>query len=369
VQDPEKAFICSMFHTLGRYLTIYYLPEEHQEITHIMRRKGADEATACRSVLGLTYEELGIGVAREWHLPQEIVASMRPLPPGPVGKAETEAEKLRALAAFSNETFQILSDAEEKNPDAALRSLRQRFDDSVPVDKDGLLKAVKSAVEDLDVYGNADALQDTRILRGAGSWVDNHEGRQATAPAGAKRAPDSEPGPEKTATASQDPHTTLLNGIQDISHAILDNYRLNDILVMVLETIFRGMGFTRVVLLVKHAPTHRMVARFGLGQDIDTVLNRFRFHPDRGRDLFTRAVNEQSDAVCNQAATSPDTPEWYRGLVPAQAFALFPIVVNRICVGLIYADQEDAARPISDADANFLNTLRNQAALAVKQHS
>ena len=43
------------------------------------------------------------------------------------------------------------------------------------------------------------------------------------------------------------------------------------------------------------------------------------------------------------------------------------MVVRDVCVGMIYADFEQPDRRVTPDLFNYLNTLRNQAALAVKQ--
>ncbi|MDJ0863156.1 MAG: GAF domain-containing protein, partial [Gammaproteobacteria bacterium] len=159
------------------------------------------------------------------------------------------------------------------------------------------------------------------------------------------------------------------SGMQDITQAIVGDYALNDILVMILETLFRGLGFSRVLLCIRDAKRGRMVARFGLGRDLESLVNRFSFPLNSGRDVFSRAVQEHDDVVCHEPGKADDVPEWHRALVKPATFALYPIVVNEVTLGLIYADREEADKLVDHFDRNYLNALRNQAALAVKQRS
>jgi HD-like signal output (HDOD) protein len=65
-KEPEEAFVCGIFRCLGKFLTVYYLPEEYADIERAMVAQGSEEDEACRDVLGLSYDALGVGVAREW---------------------------------------------------------------------------------------------------------------------------------------------------------------------------------------------------------------------------------------------------------------------------------------------------------------
>lgn len=51
-----------------------------------------------------------------------------------------------------------------------------------------------------------------------------------------------------------------------------------------------------------------------------------------------------------------------------QVFSLLPVVVNKIAIGLIYADMQDAKTlQITPKQLSMLRTLRNQVVLAIKQ--
>ena len=74
LRDAEEAFIGSMFQNLGRLLAEFYFPEEATTIRAqtTARQHPVTEAVASASVLGLSYEELGAGVAKAWGLPVAI---------------------------------------------------------------------------------------------------------------------------------------------------------------------------------------------------------------------------------------------------------------------------------------------------------
>jgi eukaryotic-like serine/threonine-protein kinase len=64
-------------------------------------------------------------------------------------------------------------------------------------------------------------------------------------------------------------------------------------------------------------------------------------------------------------------PAWYRKLVPtSRSVLLFPVTINKKAVGLFYADCDTAGTiTMESGELNLLKTLRNQAVLAIKQHS
>ena len=354
--DAEQGFVCAMFHTLGRYLSAYYFAEEHEEIQRLMDNKGLTEDAAAVAVLGLTFAELGVGVGREWQLPAEILAGMRPLdpaaPPQPPGNRR---EAMRLLSAFANEVAGVMARPDGADAGAAMARLRQRYGRAIPIPEARLTQVVAQGLEDVSQYARAADLDlhGSTLLRNARAMLRQGEdgGECPAGPGGGEEPPS--------------PQATLLSGIQDISQALLENYNL----IMILETLFRGLGFTRVVPFIVDARKGEMSARFGLGRDIDSLLAGFRFTLAGSPDLFRRVVREKQDTVHGQGARAAEVPDWYRRLVAPSTFALYPVVVNELCLGLIYADRDDRARPITPSEQNYLNTLRNQAALAIRQRS
>jgi len=369
--EPERAFICAMYHTLGEYLTLYYFPEEYHEILTAILHKGRDERDASRALLGLSFEELGTGVAREWRLPPEIVASLRRLAPGAIGVPQDDGQALRYIAAFANALTAAIARAPGTPEEPDLNHLKKRFEAYIAVDDDTLTGIVDAALRDLTAFARTLGVnvQASAFFQNAVRWVGGEEVRAypTDSPPAAQETDTTQPSERDPAPPAE---SILLSGIQDITQALLCNYDVNDILVMVLETIFRGLGFTRVLLCIRDIRRSQMVARFGLGRDVDSVLERFRFPLSGQQDCFSRALREQKDLV-HGPETSPgaDVPSWYRNGIDAPRFALFPIVVNGISLGLIYADRDDPGRSISGGDLNYLNALRNQAALAIKQRS
>ena len=60
-------------------------------------------------------------------------------------------------------------------------------------------------------------------------------------------------------------------------------------------------------------------------------------------------------------------PAWLRRLTMPTTVVLYPIIVNKRCLGLIYADNDDSSIKISMEALGFFKTLRNQASLAIQQ--
>lgn len=392
-RDVEQAFICSMFHNLGRMLTQYYFPEEGEDIRTMVEQKGITEDQASHKVLGISFEEMGIGIAQHWGFPPLIVNTMRRLPPGSVRKATVPEEKLRVLSAFSNELCTVIANATPEQRQKELKKLTGRFGDSVPLSEDDLHKTIEKSFEEVAQFANVIQLnlKQTPFGRQIRAWggskvqavAGEAENAAAAGAAGAAGAAldtlgsaalvetpvmaESNNGSAK----AENVEAILTAGIQDISNSLVGDFALNDLLRIILETMFRAKGFKRVILCIKDARANTMQGRFGFGPDATDVAKKFKFPLTFTPDIFHAAMSKGVDILIsdiNDPKISARVPDWYRKSINAGTFLLFPLTIKNNPVAMIYADMEQAgAIVIPEKELSLFRTLRNQAVLAIKQ--
>ncbi len=374
--DVETSFVASMFHTLGKLLTIYYFPEEFEAMKTSVLNKGVDEDQAMRSLLGVSYDELGRGIAKEWKLPDTIGDSMKRLPEGTVPVAKTSSESLRQLACFSNELCAINSS--DKDTNDAYDALAARYKDSLGITKDSIDKLLESSIKEAEEFTrilNIDTSKVTVFNNIRKNTEENKEGENWTTEV-VEKGGDVDDGvtietvKAEPKTQQQNQHDILVNGIAEITNSLLDDFNLNEILTMVLETIYRGMGFNRVLFAVHDAKNKQVIARFGLGKGIDGIIPDFRYKVSDSEDVLVSTIRKGKEFIVldvNSDEYKDKVPAWLRRLTMPTTVVLYPIIVNKRCLGLIYADNDDSSIKISMEALGFFKTLRNQASLAIQQ--
>lgn len=369
IKDPEEAFICAMFHNLGRLLAMFYFPEEANAVAKTMAHKECSEDIASAQVLGISYQDLGIGIAHTWGFPEQIVHSMRKLPPGPVPQPASPMDKLRIIASFSNELCDFITSTPHKEKLKAIKTLASRFGDSIPVPEKQLPLTLERALDEITQFASTMLmnLQQSQFGKQVLLWA----GR--TAKTGTSAEADALADTESVTLAHATPHNAqaiLTAGIQDISNSLVDSCSLNDILRMILETMYRSMGFQRVVLCIKDGKQNAMLGRFGFGLDINQIAKNFKFPLSYTPDVFHAALSKGVDILIsdiNDPKIKERIPEWYRKSITAQTFVLLPLNIKNVPVALIYADKEQAGDiVIPENELSLLRTLRNQAVLAIK---
>ena len=377
IPDTEEMLVCSMFHGLGKMLSTYYFYEESQEIEHLIMQGESEEASATR-VLGISYPELGISVARNWKFPPRLLTGMRHLPSGKVSAPKGELDQLTTTINLAHDLCDIAASTDIQNKQKRLSELSERYENAGNASYEALSDALDIGLA--EIGGRAEILgvnvTGSTLLTHAYQW----NGRPLTHTPEKKEddleettrldhAVTKQHGEDKTISLDHD--AILSAGIQDAMNSMIGDFNLNDLLQMVLETMHRGMGFNRTLIMIRNNQLGSMVARFGLGADIDEMIPRFRFSLKFIPDVFHLAIEKGLDVSIEdiRAINMIDKiPDWYRETVNAPCFILLPLMLNNKAIGLFYADMLEAnSLDMSQQQLSLLRTLRNQAVLAIKQ--
>jgi len=179
--NAEEAFIAGLVQNLGENLAIYYFPEEYADIETVMAEQDLGKAAASRGVLGVSFAELGVAVARSWNLPDTMVSAIRGLPPGPVRVPAGDTEALRDVAVFANELCELFRSRRPEDMAAELGWLLTAFRPSVRLERDYCIRLVAAGFRKLTEFAPIFEIQveSSRYCRAVRAWVE------AQAPAGA----------------------------------------------------------------------------------------------------------------------------------------------------------------------------------------
>ncbi len=401
VKDVEEAFIGAMLHNLGRMLAMFYFPEESAAIRQRVEAEGLSDARASTEVLGLSFENMGMGIARSWGFPDQLVQSMKVLSGDRVRKSTNNTDRLRALAAFSNELCEIILSTPDAERSKALAKLTTRFGDSLALTEKQLTGVMEKSIQDIAQFALAVNvnLKQSAFAQQASKWAGmaaapgpvsapeaGKDTQQGEAPDDRtvlddnvlhehapilETSPDEDAGtsPQRTSEKAQ---SILTSGLQDVSNSLIDDaISVNDILRMILEAMYTGMGFAHVVLCIKDGRHNTMCGKFGFGDGVQSLIKAFDFSLAAQPDVFLVALQNNADILItdiDDPKIASRIPTWYRQTVTARTFVLFPSIVKGKPIGLIYADRPNPGDiAIPEKELSLLKSLRNQAVLAIRQ--
>lgn len=409
----EEAFLGAMFQNLGRLLCEFYFPDEAEQVRRLVHpgtatarstpRQPVPEGSAAVSVLGVSYEDLGVGVARHWGLPDNLQRCMRAATGAPPSQPPSAApERLRWLAIAANDVADRLLHSEPDEAERQIVDAAQRHARVLGLSERDMVAAVGRSRERL-----SDLARGLDLKLQSGSQAERLFAPRVEAPAASAKATSAAPGAATHDTLSKleigrsdytetlsvadtpgqdrppaaDPAGVLAAGIQDITNSMVEEVKLGELLRMILETMYRALGFRRVLFCLRDPKTGDLVGRFMLGDHPcpadDALRAAFRIatkpKPGVTPDLLSAVCIKGTDLLI--ADTSANNlrarlPAWYRDTVDAPTFLLLPLVAKGTPVGLIYADKAQAgAIELGEKELSLLRTLRNQAVMAFRQAS
>ena len=251
IRDAEELMICAMFQNLGRMLVTFYFFEESQEIARLVEQ-GQSEDQASIKVLGLTANEIGIGVARCWNFPRRLLAGMVKFPVGePVKKPKIEEDQLLVTVNMANELCAMAATTKPQEKSAALNRIRFRYQGALDVSEHKLSDALQCGLQELSrramtlEINTAQSPMVNKVRQWSGLADDHMTERKIEKIDGLSGIHGIESvldtAEQQGVFAKPDPETIMGAGIQDVTNSLVEDFKLNDVLLMVLETIYRGL--------------------------------------------------------------------------------------------------------------------------------
>lgn len=148
----EEAFICGMFHRLGKSLTIFYFQEEFHEIERLIEEYGLNDETASARILGISYSNLGRAVAERWKFPEAIQESIKCLDFGKLPKPTHTVEIQQQIAAFANELCELAANTSAELGSLRLDEFSTRFSKLVFLSPAELVQLLEVAIKKLKEF-------------------------------------------------------------------------------------------------------------------------------------------------------------------------------------------------------------------------
>lgn len=366
--ESERAFVCALFHDIGRMLVLYYLPEEADEI-RIRVGQGTGEDSAARQVLGISYEALARSVLEDWNFPREIVTSVERAPSGTLPAARDADQRLHRIVTLASEMGQCITRADRDQQGALLTDLRKRYEYALGVDARGMQRAIKSGREHMDHFLAVVKLPPegreplNRLKANLGVRIDDGDA--------AALEPEAENG-DSVVRDSGDPDAraaALMEALTDMLDSMVGDFDLNALVETTLETLYRTLGLRRVMLMLADREHRVLVAHTAFGQDAESLSGRLRLSLSGKGDILALALEQRKDLVITdsqEASISRYIPDEFRRALDARSFLLLPLAVQERCVGLLYLELPEGAA-LEPVVLRALKAVRNQLALAIRQ--
>ncbi|MES9972254.1 MAG: HDOD domain-containing protein [Candidatus Thiodiazotropha sp.] len=384
--EAEAYFLTGLLNDLGKLLVAFYLPDESKEIERSIKVEGKEPVAAQHAVLGVSYEKIGIEIAAQWNFPKSLIDSMKRWQGD--HKPVNRLERRRLVTAFADDAMTAM--VESGLDDAsAMQAITKKYAKGLNITNKQVSRFATQSIDEFQEIAKAISgdisHQFVKKLTAKSEDLQSRKEVEKSKPKGLEKDGLAETQildeegtqtVETTAagidvpTTPEDAETLLMDGLQEVTGMLVGNHSVSEIFNVVLETMYRAVGFQRVVLALLDRKRGEMVGRLGFGDTAEEFVKLFHFPTAYNVDVFHGALKNAVDvyiADTTEEKIQADIPDWYKKISSAGSFLLFPLVVNNRAVGLIYADHSSPrGLEIDKKRLNLLKSLRNQIVLAVR---
>ncbi len=320
-KNREEIFVCSVFHRFGEFLAAYYMPADYNKTLNLM-----DGHPEIYRVSKTEFRGVGFTIAREWRFPSKVVACMERFHSEDIEAAGlSEIEMLKLISTISNDIAEIMNGPEgttekKQEMERLLCSFRGKFS--------GLAKSaatiIKQSTADMEVYCAAYGIKLEDSDLGQRLLGDRALESKRAAVEEAWRSFSVE---DTFTDAEESVEMIFAKGMQDVTQAISENFSIEDVFRIILETIYRGfhrLGARRTVFFMKDVKEPKFTARLALGQLVKVGLTMAI--DGKNDDIIGILLKEQKDLfVLNTMSekAAPLIPDSFRSISPEPSFPAF----------------------------------------------
>ena len=347
----EEAFVCGLLHDLGRLAVTFYVPDKVTTIDRLIATEHLDEDTAWRQVIGAPAGEFGQLVGQAWRLPDNVCDVI-----GSCGHADLSTTGLGLAVGFGR----MLTDATMLGKDseraAALKAVQERFAEAVPLSPKQFAHVLAASGERLRDLSAA-----FRISR-----ADLERAAPALVPVETAAVPGSAPVQPAPGT-TEERQRVFVHFMEEIALALARGCPLNDLFMMILEGMYRGIGCSQVVLTLLTQDRARLRARFAVGASSAEIIAGFQIPLDPSSGRLREVVTAKRELYVEAEAPPDGVPPEFVRLLDASYWMLLPIDIGSPAIGAFYVGRAAGDGPFTLAEQRSLRTLANYAVLAVRQ--
>jgi HD-like signal output (HDOD) protein len=392
----ESVYLTALFMNLGKMLVVMHFPNEaraiqaktDEAVASLIRKAEANAALhtgavkqppqgpspaqvhditerVSREVLGLTQEELGSEVARQWGWPDNLTPHLRAFYPTDTEHEAGAEEYMRVLCTAASELSVALHALPKKGKpeevaearDACMHRFGQTWGMVLKIEPETLPELGELAMEKW--AGIAEFLG----IKADGSAADGKSGARVESGFQPKRPPTLR-GPDRISQG-------LAHALKGLAEAANSYSPLDHVLEQLMADLTEALLVQRVVVCMRHPEHGDLRGHLGSGVRSSVVVGAFHVPLQGSSDLFSVLCTNAKDALITDTTDttiSKRLPPWYQQKVGAKTFVLLPLVQHASVHGLLYADRQLAGSLVlSDKEMALLKTVRNHLLVAMEK--
>lgn len=372
--DPDEAFVCASLRTFGRIVMVTCMLDDYRAAQHLAEGQSSDEAF--RATFGLTPLELGHQLLMAAELPEEILTTMRALPPEALANlSATPSAQMLALTEFAAQLAELAL-APQLSAEAFTtqsRVLAERYAHVLPDLSGEILPLVENATQHLNEFISSLRIKSLppRLLTRLRHRVESRD-PAAVAPV-AEKAGTSNPiaAPQIAPVVAIDPAASPENQAAAAFCWQSEIDRLSvlarsgrgsrgALLTAIVDSVQRGFAAPECLLFSKADGSSIFELTHGRGRSFASLGHRARLRTT-DRTVFGVCLTRGENVVIHRAADPKIVaylPDWLRHEEAISSFVLLPLTADGQTDGLVLAGWPTARQVvIAPAQAQLIRAL------------
>ncbi len=353
--QPEEVFVAALLYRLGEISFRCFGESKVKELDFAISLQNGDRAAAERKVLGFKLTDLTRELAKRWQLGELLEQSL--LPEG------QQPKRCQSIVLA-----QRLADAVSEGLDTPQsRLLLKELSDFAGTS----LKSVEALVRNASgaAEGRAREYGANSVAAHVPRFIDE-KGTSVTAVAVTPVEADTEEEEEAAEVEIVKPDPLLqLRVLRELTSAVYEHADFHQILEIVLEGMYRGIGMDLVVFALLTIDRARLKAKFALGADSVRISERMDLEArSDSHNVFSEAIESKHSrwvALGEGGVTPAQIGKPVIELFGSSNFFLAPALVTGRVIGVFYADRRASGRPLDAESFESFKHFALQAEMAL----
>lgn len=331
----EEVYISALLHDLGEIAFWSMGGEITELLDDALRKHAGKKDEIVRSILGTSFDQLCVGLASAWNMGEMIIRSIE--------DPSRRTPELRAIG--------LACDYSE-----AITDLDSKIDIRHCIDEMSKLSEASASNIRTKLQHCTEESVELAVSYGAGALTRYLD----------PQAENTEPEIEEV---RHEPNELMqLKLLRELTQIANEDADLNVLVNTVIEGLHRGVGMDRVIVFMLNQDKDKMKPRFVSCQNAERIETGFVFPLGVTKTVFDEVYKTHVPVWVND----PTSSEWrtrltpaIQGLVEGQSFFVAPLMVNRKCLGLVYADRAESLNKLEPDDYAAFNHFTSQLSLCL----
>ncbi|WP_341502347.1 HDOD domain-containing protein [Gallaecimonas sp. GXIMD4217] len=330
----EEVYIAALLHNLGEIAFWSMGGAITEALLAQLQQAGGNEKALVQDRLGTSFESLGAALAKAWNMGDMLVRSIRD--PG------RRTPELRCIA-LAHDFSRALADGDQGRIQEGLQAMAKFMVVEPDVAKARIQSCTQATAELASCYGAQEVahLLDPRL------GEDEDQPREPR---------------------FHEPDEALqLKMLREMTFLVGEGADINLLIHTTMEGLLRAVGMDRVVVLMPNPKFNQLSPRFYSSADDSQIKDVFSL-PLGGDDIFTSTFKGQEGHWVDKPKSlhwAPRLPAAMATINQGSPFLLAPLVLDKKCLGLFYADRAHSGRALGKEDFESFSHFVRQASLCL----